>query len=139
MNLFKKSLIILMSYLIIITPVLAQDAPVKLTKGVPFTPTADGWYFTVAAEKVIRLKLLDIDYLEKSLKLTQDNVLHLTNELTFQTDISTKYRTAWQDSENTLTNVLKKEGRTKFWYFLGGILLTIGAGVGLGYAAKAVK
>jgi hypothetical protein len=139
MNLFKKSLIILMSYLIIITPVFAQDAPTKLIKGQTFVVPADGWFFTVEAEKTIRMKLLDTDYFEKSFKLSQDNILHLNNELTFQQGISDKYRTAWQDSENTLTNVLKKEGRTKFWYFLGGMLLTIGAGISIGYAAKAIK
>lgn len=133
----KRLLITLLCCLIMAPPVFAEGRfppPVKLTEGQLFKAPADGWYFTVPAEKKLRYRLLDVDYFEKALKLSKENTLHLKNQLVLQEQITNKYRDAWLQSDEQLTKVLKRENRTKFWYLVLGIALTVGAGVAIGAA-----
>jgi len=109
--------------------------PTKLTEGQTFTPPSDGWFFTVEAEKKLRYRLLDADYFEKAFKLSEDTSTHLKKQLELQEQISDKYREAWLESDDRLTEVLKRENRTKFWYLTLGIILTVGAGFAVGAAA----
>lgn len=139
----KKILSLLLCLSLVMLPMFAKadeiPVPIKLTKGVSFTPSVDGWFFTVSAEQQIRLKLLEVDYLQQAYTLIEKNNEQLQIQLNLQTDISTKYRTAWLESDDHLTKALKRESRSKFLYFLGGVLLTIGAGIAVGYSAKAIK
>ena len=122
------------------TPVVTKvPDPIHINTGMTITFKTDGWFFTEAAEKKIRFRLIDADYFEKQLQLTQMQVEQYKSLYQSEQLMSDKYHKAWLESDETLTKVLKQESRTKFWYFLGGVLLTIGAGVAIGYAAKAVK
>lgn len=132
---------VLLALSLIFTPIMAKagDEPIKLEKGQTFVVPEAGWFFTIPQEKQIRLKLLEVDYLQQAYTLIEENNKKLEFQLNFQTQISDKYRTAWLETEDSLTDALKRESRSKFLYFLGGVLLTIGAGIAIGYSAKAIK
>lgn len=111
------------------------DPSIRLTKDQTFKVPEDGIFFTVKEEKKIQFRLLDADYFEKAFKLEQNNNLLLQEQLKIQKEISEKYRQTWLESDDRLTEVLKRENRTKFWYLTLGILLTVGAGFAVGAAS----
>lgn len=134
----KKLVATLLCCLLISPVTFAEEKvapPTKLTEGQTFQVPEDGWFFTVPAEKKIRYRLLDADYFEKAFKLSEDTNGHLQKQLELQEQISEKYRKAWLESDDRLTEVLKRENRTKFWYLTLGIILTVGAGFAVGAAA----
>jgi uncharacterized protein YcnI len=113
--------------------------PIKLTKGVSFVPPQDGWYFNTDAEKFMRGRLVEADYFEKTFTISQDTNKHLEESLKLEQDIADRYKKAWSDAETSLTNVLKSEGRSKFWYiFLGGAIVVASA-FAVGFTAKALN
>jgi len=117
----------------------ATNAPIKLEAGKPFTPKEDGWYFTVPQEQQIRFHLIEADYLKKELSLSKDSLEHLQTQIELHKQIEDRYRQAWLQSEDQLLKTLKQENKSKFLYITLGVLLTIGAGLAIGYAAHAVK
>ena len=120
-------------------PAISDEAPLRLVKGHTYYLSKDGWFFTDAQEQKLRLRLIDADFLQKQLQFTEQNVEHYKALYQDEQKIADKYHSAWLESDKQLTEVLKRESRTKLWYFIGGILLTVGAGFALGYAAKAVN
>lgn len=120
-------------------PAISDEVPLRLFKGRTYYLSKDGWFFTDAQEQKLRLKLIDADFLTKELELLKQKVDHYKVLYETEQKITEKYHTAWLESDKQLTETLKRENRTKLWYFIGGILVTVGAGFALGYAAKAVK
>lgn len=134
----KKFIATLLCCLLVSPVALAEEKippPTKLEQGQVFKAPEAGWFFTVPAEKKLRYRLLDADYFEKAFKLSEDTNGHLQKQLELQQEISEKYRKAWLESDDRLTEVLKRENRTKFWYLTLGIILTVGAGFAVGAAA----
>lgn len=144
----KKFLALLLcSTLVLSSSTYAESAkPVKVTevKEFPFHFNndtyyhfkLDGWAFSEDQEKKIRLRLIDADYFEKEIKLLKDNEEHYKRMLELEKQISLRYQNAWKESDESLTKVLKREGRTKIWYLLLGIGLTIGAGFAMSQAGR---
>lgn len=121
---------------ILIPSILLAQSPVKLTKGTSFTPKEDMWAFSIEHEQKMRLRLTEADSLEKTLKLTNENIELYKSSLEFQEKISIKYREAWIQSDEMLMKAMIRNERNKILYIGMGIILTIGAGLALGYASK---
>jgi hypothetical protein len=117
----------------------AFAGPPRLYKGKPFTPPEDGYFFTLKEEQEIRYRLFEKGYIEKKLKLTEENVEVHKRLLDTQKQISEKYKEAWLETDKKLTESLKREKRSRFWHITLGVLLTVGAGLAIGFSAKAIK
>jgi hypothetical protein len=117
----------------------AFAGPPRLYKGKPFIPTEDGYFFTLKEEQTMRYSLFEKGYIEKKLTLTEENVETYKKLLGTQEQISDKYKEAWLETDKKLTESLKREHRSKFWHVTLGVLLTVGAGLAIGFAAKAIK
>jgi hypothetical protein len=135
----KKLLAIIMCVCVLSSTTAYAEGPVRLLKDNPFTPTTNGWFFTDTQEQKLRFRLVEGNYFEEEIKLLNANILLQKSLNQSQEEISEKYRAAWLQSDEQLTKVLKKQNRTKFFYLVSGILLTVGAGLALGFASKAVR
>ena len=120
-------------------PVSNQEGPKRLRAKISFTPLTDGWFFNDAQDQKIRFRLIDADFFEKKLKLTEDNVSSYKSMYEDEQKIADRYKKAWSEADEQLTTVLKREGRTKLLYTILGVILTVGAGLTIGYASKMVK
>lgn len=115
-----------------------MDVPSKLDANVTYTFGVSGWFFPDSVELKNRYKLLEIDFLQQSNALKDNVILNYKKELDLQGQISERYKKAWLETEDKLVDSLKREGRNKILYLIGGVLLTVGAGVALGSAANAL-
>jgi hypothetical protein len=122
--------------LILIPSFIFAQSPTRLQPNTAFTPKESGWFFVDAAETKVRLRLVEADSMEKTLKLTNENLEFYKQSLELQEKISIKYREAWIQSDEMLTKSMIRNERNKILYIGMGIILTIGAGLALGYAAK---
>jgi hypothetical protein len=122
--------------LILIPSLLMAQSPTRLQPNQAFTPKEPGWFFVDAAEQKIRMRLIEADSFEKTLKLTNENLEFYKQSLELQEKISTKYRDTWLQSDEMLSKALLRNERNKIIYIGLGVLITIGAGFALGYTAK---
>jgi len=132
-------LVVLMLHINVYAGESKSELPIRLKTGNTFKVKKDGWFFTDIQEQRMRIQLMETGYIEKQLKL-KDNIIDSQKIIILsEKNIADRYHKAWLESDEHLTKVLKRENRTKFWYLTLGVLLTIGAGLAVGFSAKAVK
>ena len=110
--------------------------PFRIKTDIEYKFKLDGWYFNDKAEQKIRFRLIQADYFETEIKLLKENQEHFKRMMELEKQIAERYHVAWKESDENLTKVLKREGRTKIWYLLLGIGLTVGAGFAMSQAGR---
>lgn len=118
------------------TPAVAQT---PLRAGVPFTPPEDGWYFTVPQERTLRLRLIDCDFYEKELGIKSLMIKELQEQVVYESKVAERYRLAYRDTEDSLMKRLQAETRTKYGYLALGVILTVAAGLAVGFSARSLN
>lgn len=105
-------------------------SPVKKGDPVP----SDGFFVTTEQARTIMKDLQKIDLLELKIESLETTLQLKDNQIQLNFQLAERYKTAWEDTDDRLTTILKREGRSKFLYMLLGIGLTVGAGFALGAA-----
>ena len=130
----KTFLASVLASLLLAQPAIAFE---RMTKGqaVP----EDGYFFTLQEEAVMRYRLMDADYYQKKSELQSDLIKDLETKLVLQEKLVDTYKTAFYTENDRLTKVLQGQVKTKWGYYLLGVITVIGGGMALGLSAKALK
>jgi len=127
-----KKLIATIALFFMVSTSAFAGGPVKLKKGEP--APYDGYLFTIDQEQKLRTDLIELKYLKQQIQLKDNLILNYQDQIKFHIEIEERYKTAWEETENSLLKTTKALNRNRFFYLLLGIGLTVGAGFALGAA-----
>ena len=110
-------------------------AQVRLVKDQSFVVPTDGWFFTEPQEKKIRFRLIEADYLEKTLLLTIQLNENLETRLQLHTKAVAELEAQQLATAKVISELNHRYERNRWLYLLLGIGLTLVAGSAIGVAA----